>query len=91
MNPESRGSHNTYDHRLKQAVVAANDPSLFANVVKPSTMRAWKRRGYRQPKTLELFDADMIGLITKIMKLERELAEAKMTIELQETKQKVFG
>jgi len=61
----------TYDHRIRQAIVASGNPNLFPVLnVPPSTTRTWLKKGSR---AVVGFSDDEIALRTQLVRLEKQL------------------
>ena len=58
-----------YDHRLRAMVCNGDSPDLTRQVVPPSTMRSWRRRGPRDVVTLDTVDeTDLRGQIARLQR-----------------------
>jgi len=77
MNTLSRcySARRTYDHRLREAVCEANDPSLFDSclTIPRSTARSWLRRGPANVVSLDEGDFEVAELRLEIAMLERRV------------------
>ena len=79
--PSPRRRNRDYDHRLRNAVVATGDPTLFHSLkIAPSTKRTWISRGLRDVVSL---DDDGTGdLIIQLARLEKRIARLTVIIAL---------
>ena len=73
---------NSYDYKIKQAVVKHRDPRLFEEFgVNPATARNWIYRGFHTPIQIE--DIETKALEShKIRKLKEKLAKGEALIDL---------
>jgi len=70
----SSAVRNSYDHRLRQAIVETGDPDLFPELRIPdSTRRTWMRRGVSTVVTFERADAHIIALQVHNAKLRKRV------------------
>lgn len=61
----------TYDHRIREAIVASGDPNLFPELnIPPSTARTWLKEGSR---AVVDFSDDEIALRVQLARLEKQL------------------
>jgi hypothetical protein len=66
------GIRRTYDHRIRNAIVASGDPDLFPDLRIPrSTVRTWLKEG---PQDVVRLSDDFVQLRVRIARLEKQVA-----------------
>ena len=71
-------SKNSYDHRLRNAIVLSRKPDLFPEIKIPrSTTREWLRLGVRKVITHSSLDMSSTVLVEENAKLRQELIAEK--------------
>lgn len=79
----------TYDHRIREAIVASGDPNLFPELnIPPSTTRTWLKEGCR---AVVGFSDDETALRIRLTRLEKQLRVLREIVRLLLAWKKVSG